>query len=139
MKQKLLIRDISWLAFNERVLQEAADTDVPLSQRIKFLGIFSNNLDEFFRVRVAALNRMISLRNKAMMHLENNPTKILEEVQHKVLNLQTLFDRVWIDIQKQLKAQKILLINEKKLNANQKQFVLTYFDDEVREIGRAHV
>ncbi len=113
-------------------MQEAADTDVPLSQRIKFLGIFSNNLDEFFRVRVAALNRMISLGNKARMHLENNPLKILEEVQHKVMSLQTRFDLVWIDIQKKMRAQKIFLINDKKLNTDQKKFVLNYFDEEVR-------
>ena len=52
---KIIARDISWLSFNARVLQEAADPTVPLKERIKFLGIFSNNLDEFFRVRVAAL------------------------------------------------------------------------------------
>ncbi len=56
---KIIPRDISWLAFNARVLQEAADNTVPLKERIKFLGIFSNNLDEFFRVRVAALKRMM--------------------------------------------------------------------------------
>ena len=54
VKGKTIIRDISWLAFNTRVLQEAADPTVPIKERIKFLGIFSNNLDEFFRIRVAA-------------------------------------------------------------------------------------
>ncbi len=57
MRKRLIIRDLSWLAFNGRVLQEAADATVPLRERIKFLGIFSNNLDEFFRVRVANLKR----------------------------------------------------------------------------------
>jgi polyphosphate kinase len=60
-KRKTIIRDISWLAFNSRVLQEAADEAVPVKERIRFLGIFSNNLDEFFRVRVAALKKMIEL------------------------------------------------------------------------------
>ena len=64
-KKKIIVRDISWLSFNNRVLQEAADDTVPLLERIKFLGIFSNNLDEFFRVRVAALQRMAELGNKA--------------------------------------------------------------------------
>ena len=63
-KRKTIVRDISWLSFNGRVLQEASDPDVPLKERIKFLGIFSNNLDEFFRVRVGALKRMIQLGNK---------------------------------------------------------------------------
>ena len=60
MPQKAFVqRDISWLSFNSRVLQEAADTSVPLRERIRFLGIFSNNMDEFFRVRVATLKRMV--------------------------------------------------------------------------------
>ena len=57
-KRKTIIRDISWLSFNSRVLQEAEDVSVPLKERIRFLGIYSNNMDEFFRVRVAALQRM---------------------------------------------------------------------------------
>ena len=60
-KQKTIARDISWLSFNARVLQEAADNSVPLRERIRFLGIFSNNLDEFFRVRVATLKRMMQV------------------------------------------------------------------------------
>ena len=69
-KRKTIARDISWLSFNSRVLQEAEDETVPLKERIKFLGIFSNNLDEFFRVRVATLKRMIEFGSKAKMHLE---------------------------------------------------------------------
>ena len=78
-------RDISWLSFNARVLQEAADTTVPLRERIRFLGIFSNNMDEFFRVRVATLKRMLNLNNKVNMHLEDGPDKILEQIQAIVL------------------------------------------------------
>src|SRR5215204_4901761 len=94
-KRKLIPRDISWLSFNARVLQEAGDTDVPLPQRIRFLGIFSNNLDEFFRVRVATLKRMIQFGNKGNMHMEVNPEKILEEIQVTVLDHQNEFNRIW--------------------------------------------
>lgn len=73
--QKVIPRDISWLAFNGRVLQEAADPTVPLNERIKFLGIFSNNRDEFFRVRIASLKRMLRIESKLNMHPERNPKK----------------------------------------------------------------
>jgi polyphosphate kinase len=72
-KRKTIARDISWLSFNARVLQEAGDETVPLRERIRFLGIFSNNMDEFFRVRVATLKRMIKFGHKGNMHLENDP------------------------------------------------------------------
>ena len=64
MKDKFIARDISWLSFNGRVLQEANDPTVSLSDRVRFLGIFSNNLDEFFRVRVAGLKRALELKDK---------------------------------------------------------------------------
>ncbi len=131
-KRKTIIRDISWLSFNGRVLQEAADIDVPLQERIKFLGIFSNNLDEFFRVRVATLKRMIEIGSKAKMHLEVNPASILEDIQEKVINLQKDFETVWNDVLRQLKKVNILLIDDKKLNVNQQKFVTDYFNEQVR-------
>ena len=131
-KRKTIIRDISWLSFNARVLQEAADEAVPLKERMKFLGIFSNNLDEFFRVRVATLKRMLQLGSKAKMHLELEPERILEDIQEKVLKLQNDFDRTWNDILKELKKENIFLVNEKKLNVMQQKFVLQYFNEEVR-------
>lgn len=128
-----IARDISWLSFNARVLQEAADHSVPLRERIRFLGIHSNNLDEFFRVRVATLKRMIELAGKkGNMHLEENPQKILDEIQTIVLDQQNEFNRIWSGIIKEMQQQQIFLINEKKLNRHQQQFVKTYFEEEVR-------
>jgi len=131
-KQKTIVRDISWLSFNNRVLQEAADDTVPLKERIKFLGIFSNNLDEFFRVRVATLHRMIEVGKAGNMHLEVAPAMILEQIQDIVLEHQKQFERTWNEILKELKKQKIFLINETQLNREQKKFVLNFFDEEVR-------
>ena len=131
-KQKIIIRDISWLSFNSRVLQEAADDTVPLRERMRFLGIFSNNLDEFFRVRVATLNRMIAIDQKKNMHLEMNPSLILEEIQEKVLEQQKEFERIWNEILRELKKQKIFLVNENKLNRIQQRFVQDYFNEEIR-------
>ncbi|MEO6313920.1 MAG: polyphosphate kinase 1 [Chitinophagaceae bacterium] len=137
MKKKTITRDISWLSFNARVLQEAADNTVPLKERIKFLGIFSNNTDEFFRVRVATLKRMIELENKthkakANMHMEESPEKILEEIQLIVLRQQNEFNRVWEEITGELQKEKIFLVTEKQLNREQKVFVQRHFEEEVR-------
>ncbi len=132
LHKKTIVRDISWLSFNSRVLQEAGDSTVPLKERLKFLGIFSNNLDEFFRVRVAALKKMVSLGHKAKMHLELNPQKILNEIQDKVLLQQKEFERIWKDIIRELKKEHINFVTDKKLSASQKEFVLNYFNEEVR-------
>jgi len=129
----LIPRDISWLSFNARVLQEAVDPSVPLRERIRFLGIHSNNMDEFFRVRVATLKRMIQLgAKKANMHLEDNPEQILDQIQMIVLDQQNEFNRIWQGILKEMECQNVFLIDEKKLNRQQQQFVKTFFEEEVR-------
>jgi len=136
MKDKFIARDISWLSFNGRVLQEANDPTVSLSDRVRFLGIFSNNLDEFFRVRVATLKRMSEFVNKKGningMDLIESPQAILDQIQTIVLKQQNEFNRIWQNINKELKANKVLLVDDKKLTVEQKNFVKQYFDDEVR-------
>ena len=131
-KRKIIFRDISWLSFNNRVLQEAADETVPLRERIRFLGIFSNNLDEFFRVRVAALKRMIELGKRSKMHLELSPGAILEDIQEKLIAQQREFERIWNEILRELKKEHIFLLNESQLNRAQQKFILNYFDEEIR-------
>lgn len=131
-KRKTIPRDISWLSFNARVLQEANDPSVPLGQRLRFLGIFSNNLDEFYRVRVATLKRMTELGNKAKMHLEAAPRIILEEILTTVLDQQNEFNRIWNNLLQELKKEKIFIVNERQLTREQQKYVAGYFDEEVR-------
>jgi polyphosphate kinase len=133
-KLNIIPRDISWLSFNARVLQEANDPTVPLRERIRFLGIHSNNQDEFFRVRVATLKRMLTImknKTRAAMHLEQSPEKILEEIQRIVLQQQNEFARIWEGIRNEMKQEKINLLTETELNKEQQKFVEKYYDDEV--------
>ena len=129
---KIITRDISWLSFNERVLQEAEDKTVPIHERIRFFGIASSNLDEFFRVRVATLKRMVSIGSKATIHLENDPRKILDEINEIVSSQQKRFQKTWLNIQAELEEKHIFLLRDNELNPEQQTFVLEYFNEKVR-------
>ncbi len=131
-KKVLLInRELSWLAFNERVLQEANDKSVPLIERIKFLGIFSNNRDEFFRVRVATLKRIVKHQKKAEELMGENPTLLLDKIQKTVIEQQNKFETIYQGILKELGKKNIAILNEKELNRTQGTFVKNYFKDKI--------
>ena len=129
---KYLNRELSWLSFNERVLQEAMDEKVPLIERMRFLGIFSNNLDEFFRVRVATLSRLETLGKKAKKILGESPRKIIDDVYATVIVQQTKFEATFKQIVKELENENIFIINEKQLKDEQADYVKYYFRHEVR-------
>lgn len=125
-------RDITWLAFNERVLQEAMDENVPLHLRIRFLGIFSNNLDEFFRVRVAGLKRAMDFKEKVIAEsFYQPPSKILQKINEIVIRHQQNFDKTWRKIQGEMADHHVFIKTAKNLTAQQKDFVRRYFDEVV--------
>ena len=130
---EIINRDLSWLSFNERVLQEAADARVPLVERLRFLGIFSSNMDEFFRVRVAALRRMAALGSKARKQLGFDPKKILDKIQKKVIEQQKQFELTFAIIMKDLEKKGVYHISEKELTPEQGEYVKEYFNNTVRQ------
>lgn len=127
-------RELSWLDFNTRVLQEAADPTVPLMERIKFLGIFSNNLDEFFRVRVATLKRLVKLRRKNKIDFGFDPKKGLKQIHNIVVEQQGEFEAIFQNINKELAKNNLYLINERQLTDNQGVIVKNYFNEIVRPL-----
>ena len=128
---KLINREISWLSFNERVLQEAIDPKTPLLERVKFLGIFSNNRDEFFRVRIAALKRMVNYRVE-----EGDDAKavqdVLDEISSIVKEQERTFTWAYRKIVLELYRENIVLLNERQLTDEQGRIIRKYFREKVR-------
>ena len=132
MNKTYIPKEISWLSFNERVLQEADNKCTPILERLKFLGIYSNNLDEYFRVRVATLKRLTLFGTKSHGIIGYDPKSTLKKIQSVVLLQNEKFERIYSDILKDLAKQKIFIINETQLNREQTEFVHEYFRTEVR-------
>jgi len=125
-------RELSWLSFNERVLQEALDKNVPVIERMRFLGIYSNNLDEFFRVKVATIKRLIELKNRKVEGFNGTPKQLLKEIKKVVVRQQQQFELAYQKILIDLKDKQILQTTEKHLRSEDKEFVKQFFQDTIR-------
>ncbi|MBE3666027.1 RNA degradosome polyphosphate kinase [Vibrio navarrensis] len=128
--EKLYIeKELSWLSFNERVLQEAADKTVPLIERIRFLGIFSNNLDEFYKVRFSDVKRRILINREQG---GNDISKhLLSKMQTKALKLNERFDELYNELIREMARRRIFLVNEGQLDEAQQKWITKYFQKEV--------
>lgn len=128
-KPRYINREISWLKFNARVLQEAADTSVPLLERLRFLGIYSNNLDEFYKVRYASLVRAINTKSKIYQNIISSQSDIdlLEEI-NKVVAIQSKnYDALFNAIISELERENITFLDEKSIRIEHKPFIEEYF------------
>jgi len=132
MSKTYIPKEISWLSFNERVLQEAENKEVPIIERFKFLGIYSNNLDEYFRVRVATLKRLSQFGSKSKDILGYSPKATLKDIHDIVIAQNTRFEKVYSSLIQELDKHKIHFIDEKQLNGEQAEYVRKYFHKEVR-------
>ncbi|WP_461489590.1 polyphosphate kinase 1 [Pontibacter sp. HJ8] len=131
----LINRELSWLAFNYRVLQEAKDKRVPLLERIKFMAIFSSNLDEYFKVRVATLKRLIKLKKKTREKLDEDPSDTFGQVMQEVRRQQEEFGLVFREgILEDLRKNNINLLTEEELNPDQQKFVREYFAEHLQSL-----
>jgi polyphosphate kinase len=133
---KTLPRDLSWLRFNARVLQEAQCATVPLLERLKFLAIFSSNLDEFFKVRVATLRRLVKLKKKTRAQLpQDRPKRVLAEVLAEVHRQQEEFGRTYREeLLPDLREAGICLTSAEELSDKQREWVQAYFEAKVRDL-----
>ncbi len=128
-KSLYFAKELSWLSFNERVLQEAADPRNPVVERVHFLGIFSNNQDEFFKVRVADVRRAARLEDHTGRPGE--ASRMLAQIQDRVMQLSNKFDAIYEDVLKQLEHKKVFFITEEKLSDKQGKWLDRHFRDHI--------
>ncbi|MBT4837468.1 MAG: polyphosphate kinase 1 [Methylococcales bacterium] len=121
-------KELSWLSFNQRVLQEAEDPSVPIIQRIRYLGIFSNNSDEFFRVRVADVKRLILFSGAKQSEYSK---QLLEKITRNVLKQRKTFEKTLSSILTELRRRHIYLVNERQLTDKQGLYVKQYFHEKI--------
>ena len=126
--------ELSWLSFNHRVLQESLDKRNPILERIKFLGIYSNNLDDFFKVRVANVKRMVSQNVKNVYGFKGTPEELLNEIKVVVLKQQRLFELSYQKILKELGQQNIKLIDETTVSDEHKPEISEYYIAEIKHL-----
>ena len=131
-QEKLYIeKELSWLSFNERVLQEAADKSNPLIERMRFLGIYSNNLDEFYKVRFAELKRRIIISEE--QGVTTHSRHLLSKIQARVLKADQEFDGLYNELLLEMARNQIFLINERQLSVNQQGWLRHYFKQHLRQ------
>ena len=134
-KNQYINREISWLHFNKRVLQESADKKVPLIERLRFLGIFSNNLDEFFKVRYATVKRIVEAGKTGKSVLGGEIAKdLLEEITNIVIKQQAESLKILKQIEDELETKNIFIIKEDEISEKQAEFVKNYFINQVSPV-----
>lgn len=129
-KNNTVNRDVSWMYFNRRILDEASNQNNPLLERLSFLGIYSNNLDEFFQVRVATLRRMIEIEEN-IHHVDLDTKKVLKKVLRLNEDYTKDFETIFLDLNLELQNENIFLVNESQLTPDQEEFVDTFYREEL--------
>ena len=129
---QIVNRELSWLSFNERVLQEAMDITVPLVERIRFLGIYSNNMDEFYRVRVANVRRMTLVKKNKILGFNGSAEDLYQKIRKEVLRQQSIFEQAFEEIALDFEKHKIFFLNESKISINHRLELHEYYKDKIK-------